>query len=145
MIEKGSIPADFSLLARDIHSADSTWPGVSVNWGLRHSHLLVIGQQCAAHIRLLQIIELHSNISTALPSNSTDRDSIFPKLSSYCHISRPRNKFCLLCYGNLVHNRHVIGQSSSVLIHCWRPEELLLSSSTTASLAFETHYSAIPT
>lgn len=56
----------------------------------------------------------------ALPSNSTD--SIFPKLSSYRHTSGSRNKFCLLCYGNLVHNRHVIGESSSVLIHCWRPE-----------------------
>lgn len=54
------------------------------------------------------------------PSNFAD--SIFPKLRSNHPMSGSKNKRCLLCYGNLAHNKRVIGQSGSVLIHCWRPE-----------------------
>lgn len=72
--------------------------------------------QCTSALCILQNL-------TAWPSFPFNfRDSIFPKLSSHHPISIFGNKFCLLCYGNLVHNRHVIRQSGSELIHCWRPE-----------------------
>lgn len=72
--------------------------------------------QHASAVRILQNL----TAPPSFPSNFTD--SVFPKLSSYHPVSGSRNKFCLLCYGNLVHNRRVIEQSSSVLTHCWRPE-----------------------
>ena len=44
------------------------------------------------------------------PSNFTD--NVFPKLSSYHHISGSRHEFHLLCYGNLVHNRGVFSDTA---------------------------------